>query len=212
MVKMKYYAIKTPQFEKIVTNWDECLALTKGVKGVLFKSFKSQNEAENWLKGVGEEADTSLQIYVDGSFSSDFPYSGWGLVVVENNQELYRLGGVTPYPAQSRNIDGELFAAIKALEWLNKEQRVGTICHDYEGIARFAKGEWKAKSAVAIEYIKKARPLLGQNKFKKVEAHTGLQWNEVVDQIAKEAILQAKSKPLPSKEVTDKNGQMQLDF
>ncbi|HQB66013.1 MAG TPA: ribonuclease H family protein, partial [Fibrobacteraceae bacterium] len=89
MAKMKYYAIKTPQFEKIVTNWDECLVLIKGVKGVLYKSFKTLEEAENWLKGVSEEADSSLQIYVDGSFSPDFPYSGWGLVVVENNEEQF---------------------------------------------------------------------------------------------------------------------------
>ncbi len=209
---MKYYAIKTPQFEKIVTNWDECLVLIKGVKGVLYKSFKTLEEAENWLKGVSEEADSSLQIYVDGSFSPDFPYSGWGLVVVENNEEQFRLGGVTPEPAKSRNIDGELFAAIKALEWLKENQRVGTICHDYEGIARFAKGEWKAKSPVALEYMKKARPLLGENKFKKVDAHTGHQWNDLVDQIAKDAILDAKSKPFSLEKTAEKNGQFLLEL
>ncbi|HPW95277.1 MAG TPA: ribonuclease H family protein [Fibrobacteraceae bacterium] len=212
MAKMKYYAIKTPQFEKIVTNWDECLVLIKGVKGVLYKSFKTLEEAENWLKGVSEEADSSLQIYVDGSFSPDFPYSGWGLVVVENNEEQFRLGGVTPEPAKSRNIDGELFAAIKALEWLKENQRVGTICHDYEGIARFAKGEWKAKSPVALEYMKKARPLLGENKFKKVDAHTGHQWNDLVDQIAKDAILDAKSKPFSLEKTAEKNGQFLLEL
>ncbi len=209
---MKYYAIKTPQFEKIVTNWDECLVLIKGVKGVLYKSFKTLEEAENWLKGVSEEADSSLQIYVDGSFSPDFPYSGWGLVVVENNEEQFRLGGVTPEPAKSRNIDGELFAAIKALEWLKENQRVGTICHDYEGIARFAKGEWKAKSTVALEYIKKVRPILGENKFKKVDAHTGHQWNDLVDQIAKDAILDAKSKPFSLEKTAEKNGQFLLEL
>lgn len=209
---MKYYAIKTPQFEKIVTNWDEYLVLIKGVKGVLYKSFKTLEEAENWLKGVSEEADSSLQIYVDGSFSPDFPYSGWGLVVVENNEEQFRLGGVTPEPAKSRNIDGELFAAIKALEWLKENQRVGTICHDYEGIARFAKGEWKAKSPVALEYMKKARPLLGENKFKKVDAHTGHQWNDLVDQIAKDAILDAKSKPFSLEKTAEKNGQFLLEL
>lgn len=212
MAKMKYYAIKTPQFEKIVTNWDEYLVLIKGVKGVLYKSFKTLEEAENWLKGVSEEADSSLQIYVDGSFSPDFPYSGWGLVVVENNEEQFRLGGVTPEPAKSRNIDGELFAAIKALEWLKENQRVGTICHDYEGIARFAKGEWKAKSPVALEYMKKARPLLGENKFKKVDAHTGHQWNDLVDQIAKDAILDAKSKPFSLEKTAEKNGQFLLEL
>ena len=81
MAKMKYYAIKTPQFEKIVTNWDECLVLIKGVKGVLYKSFKTLEEAENWLKGVSEEADSSLQIYVDGSFSPDFPILDGGLLL-----------------------------------------------------------------------------------------------------------------------------------
>ncbi|HOG69571.1 MAG TPA: hypothetical protein PK366_09340 [Fibrobacteraceae bacterium] len=122
------------------------------------------------------------------------------------------MGGVTPEPAKSRNIDGELFAAIKALEWLKENQRVGTICHDYEGIARFAKGEWKAKSPVALEYMKKARPLLGENKFKKVDAHTGHQWNDLVDQIAKDAILDAKSKPFSLEKTAEKNGQFLLEL
>lgn len=45
---MKYYAIKP---HTIVTTWTECEALTKNVKGALFKSFKSEADARAWLAG-----------------------------------------------------------------------------------------------------------------------------------------------------------------
>ncbi|HHX15817.1 MAG TPA: ribonuclease H [Fibrobacter sp.] len=210
MAKMKYYAIKSPKIKKIVTIWGECLALTRGVKGVLFKSFTNLKEAENWLEGVSQVAPQGLRVYVDGSFSPDFAYSGWGFVVVENDKEIDRGGGITEFPAESRNIDGELAASIKGLEWLKQNQRTGTICHDYEGIARWAKGEWKAKSPVALKYIEEVKPLLGKNSFEKVEAHSGHKWNELVDKLAKEAIQKAKKEKLGSALSDGSTGQMLL--
>ena len=41
----KYYAIKNIDKPKIVRSWEECQKLTKGVSGVLFKSFKTEQEA-----------------------------------------------------------------------------------------------------------------------------------------------------------------------
>jgi ribonuclease HI len=54
-----------------------------------------------------------LRIFVDGSFSPDFDRAGWAFVAVENGAELASGYGITPYPAESRNIDGELMALTK---------------------------------------------------------------------------------------------------
>ena len=86
MPKQKFYAIKTPNESKIVLTWAECEKLTHGVKGVLFKSFGSKAEAEAWISGMEAPVPDGLRVFVDGSFSPGFPYSGWAFVVTENDR------------------------------------------------------------------------------------------------------------------------------
>jgi ribonuclease HI len=194
MPKQKFYAIKTPEESKIVMTWAECEKLTHGVKGVLFKSFASRAEAEAWISGMETPVPTGLRVFVDGSFSPDFPKSGWAFVVTENDVEIARGSGITAFDAESRNIDGEVMASYQAMRWLDSNDKTGTICHDYEGIARWAKGEWQAKSNIAKRYVAAAKPYLHRVSFEKVAAHTGVKWNELVDQLAKDAIARAKKK------------------
>jgi len=194
MPKQKFYAIKSPNESKIVMTWAECEKLTHGVKGVLFKSFGSRAEAEAWISGMEAPVPDGIRVFVDGSFSPDFPKSGWAFVVTENDVEIARGSGITAFDAESRNIDGEVMASFQAMRWLDSNDRTGTICHDYEGIARWAKGEWQAKSNIAKRYVAAAQPYLHRVSFEKVEAHTGVKWNELVDKLAKEAIARAKKK------------------
>lgn len=158
MAKPKFYAIKTPSESKIVTTWDECLKLTHGVKGVLFKSFGSMAEAEAWISGMEAPVPGGVRVFVDGSFSPGFPYSGWAFVVTEDDKEIARGNGLTAFEAESRNIDGEVMASYQAMRWLDAHNMNGVICHDYEGIARWAKGEWAAKSNIAKRYVTAAQP------------------------------------------------------
>ncbi|WP_163439268.1 viroplasmin family protein [Fibrobacter succinogenes] len=194
MPKQKFYAIKTPNESKIVMTWAECEKLTHGVKGVLFKSFGTRAEAEAWISGMETPVPDGIRVFVDGSFSPDFPKSGWAFVVTENDVEIARGSGITAFDAESRNIDGEVMASFQAMRWLDSNDKTGTICHDYEGIARWAKGEWQAKSNIAKRYVAAAQPYLHRVSFEKVEAHTGVKWNELVDKLAKEAIARAKKK------------------
>ena len=194
MPKQKFYAIKSPNESKIVMTWAECEKLTHGVKGVIFKSFGSRAEAEAWIAGMEAPVPDGIRVFVDGSFSPDFPKSGWAFVVTENDVEIARGSGITAFDAESRNIDGEVMASFQAMRWLDSNDKTGTICHDYEGIARWAKGEWQAKSNIAKRYVAAAQPYLHRVSFEKVEAHTGVKWNELVDKLAKEAIARAKKK------------------
>ena len=192
MHKQKFYAIKTPEESKIVMTWAECEKMTHGVKGVLFKSFATRAEAEAWVSGIEAPIPGGLRIFVDGSFSPDYPKSGWAFVVTEDDNELARGSGLTAFDAESRNIDGEVMASFQAMKWLEANDKRGVICHDYEGIARWAKGEWQAKSNIAKRYVAAAQPYLHRVQFEKVAAHTGVKWNELVDKLAKEAIAKAK--------------------
>ncbi|WP_407457992.1 viroplasmin family protein [Fibrobacter sp.] len=192
MPKQKFYAIKSPEESKIVMTWAECEKLTHGVKGVLFKSFATRAEAEAWISGIEAPVPDGLRVFVDGSFTPDFPKSGWAFVVTENDKEIARGAGITAFDAESRNIDGEVMASFQAMKWLDAHDKSGVICHDYEGIARWAKGEWQAKSNIAKRYVAAAQPYLHRVKFEKVAAHTGVKWNELVDQLAKDAIAKSK--------------------
>lgn len=174
--------------------WAECEKLTHGVKGVLFKSFGSRAEAEAWISGMEAPVPSGLRVFVDGSFSPGFAKSGWAFVVTENDVEIARGSGITAFDAESRNIDGEVMASYQAMRWLDSNDKTGTICHDYEGIARWAKGEWQAKSNIAKRYVAAAKPYLHRVSFEKVAAHTGVKWNELVDQLAKDAIARARKK------------------
>ena len=194
MPKQKFYAIKTPNESKIVMTWAECEKLTHGIKGVLFKSFGSRSEAEAWISGMEAPVPDGVRVFVDGSFSPGFPKSGWAFVVTENDVEIARGSGITAFDAESRNIDGEVMASFQAMRWLDANDKTGTICHDYEGIARWAKGEWQAKSNIAKRYVAAAKPFLHRVSFEKVEAHTGVKWNELVDKLAKDAIARARKK------------------
>lgn len=192
MPKQKFYAVKSDSEKKIVTSWTECEKLTHGVKGVLFKSFGSREEAEAWLSGMVKPAAGGIRVFVDGSFSPSFKHSGWAFVVTENDKELARGSGITAFEAESRNIDGEVMASYQAMRWLDAHDMNGVICHDYEGVARWAMGEWQAKSNIAKMYVSASKPYLHRVKFEKVAAHTGVKWNELVDQLAKDAIAKAK--------------------
>lgn len=192
MAKQKFYAIKAPDGGKIVLSWEECQQLTHGVKGVLFRAFPSRAEAQNWIDGISAPVPKGLRIYVDGSFLEGFPKAGWGFIVVDNDTEIAHGSGVTVFDAESRNIDGECMASYQAMKWLEDNDKTAVICHDYEGVARWAKGEWKAKSSIAQKYVEACRPLVHRVSFEKVAAHTGVKWNEAVDQLAKNAIARAK--------------------
>ncbi|MCF0224063.1 MAG: viroplasmin family protein [Fibrobacter sp.] len=192
MAKSKFYAIKSPTESKIVTTWSECEALVRGVKGVLYKSFGTQSEAQNWIDGVVPPVPSGIRIFVDGSFSPDCPYAGWSFVVTEDDVEIMRASGVTEFQAECRNIDGEVTAAYQAMRWLDSHDKNGVICHDYEGISRWAKGEWRANSNIARRYVVEVMPYLHRVQFEKVAAHTGVKWNELADELAKDAVSRRK--------------------
>lgn len=199
MAKKKFYAVKGSLAPKIYTSWPACQAAVKGVSGVLFKGFPTREEAEDWI-GIGDSAvghssgesgapHDGILIYVDGSFSPNAgPYSGWGYVVVEDGEEVFAEYGRTEEAALSRNIDGEIIGSERAIEWCRENGKEATICHDYEGVGRWALGEWKANSEIAKRYQANVKGKLKGIRFKKVAGHSGDKWNDRADELAKKGI------------------------
>ena len=137
-----------------------------------------------------------INIYTDGSWSDNYPeISGWAYVAVHpermsmdgKNKQIVRIdSGVAP--ADSRQIGGELKAVMAAVNWSVK-LGLDTIAihYDYEGVEKWATGEWKAKKQLSKLYSEWLSAQSINIQFIKVAAHTGNLYNDLADVLAKEA-------------------------
>lgn len=186
----KYYAVKKGREPGIYQTWDECKAMVHGYPGAVFKSFTSQEEAEAFLgkQIVQPLSTTTFKAYVDGSFLGQTNQAGYGVVLLEGNKEMY-FNGVVPDHGH-RNVAGEMAGALKAVE---ETLRLGhtelSLYYDYEGIEKWATGEWKANLESTKQYQDTMQTYLKEIDihFHKVAAHTGDYYNEMADRLAKEA-------------------------
>ena len=74
-----------------------------------------------------------------------------------------------------------------------------TLFYDYQGIEAWAMGDWQAKLPYTQDYVSfynKVKTAVKVN-FVKVKAHAGIELNELVDSLAKDAIEQFKEKMDP---------------
>lgn len=135
-----------------------------------------------------------LKIYVDGSWKPKLPtHAGWAYVIYQDDIEIVRDYGVIE--SKSRQVDGELFATLKALDTLSKLQFNNSrleLHYDYIGIEAWAMGKWKARSEIAKFYVKELEPfreIVDQLYFVKIKSHAGESaGNDLADQLANEAV------------------------
>ncbi len=135
----------------------------------------------------------TLVAFVDGSYDAATKKYGFGCVLLtDDGREICENGwGDHPEAVTARNVAGELLATLTALR---RAEEMGyktvRICHDYNGISAWFKGEWKANSFVAKQYVAATEAYRGvlSVTFEKIAAHTGVKYNEMADRLAKDAI------------------------
>ena len=197
----KFYAVKKGKKTGIFSTWDECKEQVTGFKGAVYKSFKTLSEAEAFLEKNEEKIENIEEVdgvyaYIDGSFDRVSGIYGSGVVIVDGDEKYeYKHAGNREDYAQLHNVDGELEAA-KFVMWYAVDKKIKeiTLFYDYQGIEAWAVGDWKANLPYTQDYVKfynKVKSAVKVN-FVKVKAHTGIELNEVVDKLAKEAIEQFK--------------------
>ena len=199
----KFYAVRKGKKTGIFSTWDECKEQVTGFKGAIYKSFKTLEEAEEFVKGNEEkiesvEAVDGVYAYIDGSFDRVQGIYGSGVVIVDGDKkyEFKHAGNREDY-AQLHNVAGELEAA-KYVMWYAVDKKIKeiTLFYDYQGIESWAIGDWQANLPYTQDYVSfynKVKTRVKVN-FVKVEAHTGVELNELVDKLAKEAIEEFKKK------------------
>ncbi len=137
--------------------------------------------------------------YVDGSYNINTQRFGYGVVLFtdkineDGSPETIELskGFSEPELAEMRNVAGEIMGAAQAMKSASARGiRELVIYHDYEGIAKWCTGEWKAKKKWTKKY-KAFYDEMAKNmriSFVKVEAHSGDVYNDLADQLAKKAV------------------------
>lgn len=194
----KYYAVRAGRKPGIYQTWADAKTQVSGFKNAEFRSFKTLKEAENFInpapiKPSTASDDETVIAYVDGSFDQKSNRYSYGAALIQNDQvieTLTRVGNNPKYQA-SRQIAGEVFGAIHAIHWaINKGYKKIIIHYDYLGIEKWALGEWKANKDVSKDYIETYHKLAPKIdvQFVKVKAHSGVEYNELVDQLAKDAL------------------------
>ncbi len=136
--------------------------------------------------------DDHLIAYVDGSYDhSQLRYAyGCALVLPE---EVVTLNGSDNHEdyVSMRNVAGEITGSEQAILWaLKHNYKKITIYYDYEGIEKWANGIWKANKPGTQRYkafVEEKRQNIDIY-FQKVAAHTGVEYNELADQLAKHAL------------------------
>ena len=193
----KFYAVRQGKVTGIFTSWDECKNSVDGYPSAEFKSFPTRTESECYMRG--EEVKTTfiprpdaVVAYVDGSYKADTQEFSYGAVMFVNGEEIEMCHAYNePEYAEMRNVAGEIVGAGKVMEYCIKNGiKKLDLYHDYEGIAKWCTGEWKATKTVTQRYREFYNKIKTQLdvRFVKVKGHSGDENNDRADKLAKSAL------------------------
>ena len=131
---------------------------------------------------------TVYRAYVDGSFIQG--RIGYGAVILRQGTELKRFAGTVAQYTEQRQIAGELIATQSVVAWCEKQNITEiSIYYDYVGIEKWATNQWRAHNSLTQSYKRMMRRTPVNITWYKVKGHSGNYWNDVVDQIARQAAL-----------------------
>ncbi|MDO5026827.1 MAG: ribonuclease H family protein [Tissierellia bacterium] len=195
---MKYYAVRKGRKTGIYATWDECKAQVMGFSGAEYKKFENLYEAKSYMGLNSSESEKKsiskdeIIAYVDGSFNKESKAFGFGIVLIDHLGQEEKLKGTLSHEEYSdhRNVAGEVFASMKAIERaidLNKKKIY--IHFDYMGIKAWADGDWKANKSLTKlyqDFVKEKRKII-DIEFIKVLAHSNNKYNDIADRLAKDA-------------------------
>jgi len=200
----KFYAVKIGKVKCICFNWEECRLVIEGVSGNQYKSFRNLEEAIEYIgievieKVLEANIEEEITIhpecfaYVDGSYNDVKKLYGYGIVLINKDKKYEFSGSDNEKDMLSmRNVSGEILGSMRAIK---EAEKLGikeiTIYYDYKGIECWATGEWKRNKKGTIAYYEFIQSMKDKIKinFVKVKAHSGVELNEIVDKLAKDAV------------------------
>lgn len=209
MAKKKVYAVKKGKQTGLFYSWNECKESVSGYPGAEYKGFETEEEAKNYLENriqeikkvdIEENTTNQLVVYVDGSFDEKIGKYAFGCIILTPRGETIRESGNgnEPDSLAIRNVAGEMLGAMYAVQWAIKNGYHNLeLRYDYEGIEKWAQGEWKAKNTLTQKYANfmKSKSDILKISYQKVKAHSGDHYNEEADKLAKAALTEGNGIP-----------------
>lgn len=192
----KFYAVRKGRKKGIFDTWDECKQNVLGFPDAVYKSFKTYEEAKNFIKFKEDENlinnEFELEAYIDGSYEDSKKLFSYACIIFFNGKkEEFSNCSNDNKLLELRNVAGELKASMYVLDFAKKNNLKNiAIYYDYAGIEKWANGEWKANLEFTKYYAKFTKDIMKDIKvhFIKIKSHTGNKYNEEVDKLAKLAI------------------------
>ena len=190
----KFYAVKKGKKPGIYKSWDDCKIQVNKFPGAIYKSFKTLAEANEFM-GIENNKEnikkSESYAYVDGAFNKYKKIYGYGgFIIYKGEKYIIKGNGNDPNLVEMRNVAGEILAAEETIKKAIELQiKSIDIFYDYEGIHRWATGEWKTNKYGAkkyYEFYQEMKSKINVN-FYKVKAHSDVKGNDEADKIAKES-------------------------
>jgi len=138
------------------------------------------------------------EVYTDGSYSNG--KVTFGFVILKDGAPVHEGSGIVPPDfAKSRQVGGEIMAVLEALRWFEANGIPAAAVHyDFENLALWVRGVYKTNTDISRALVDAVRRSPVKLTWTKVKAHTGVHWNERVDQLAKAAAMNAGPAVSPS--------------
>ena len=197
----KFYVVKVGRKPGIYKTWDECKKYTHKYSGAKFASFSTLEEAAKYMASntsVRNQQPVKIPsegyiAYVDGSYDIKTKRYSCGVVILHNSKVIHTISEIGPKSESSstRNIAGEILGSIRAVQYaLEHKFDKLAIVHDYAGLAEWANGNWKTNLPLTKEYAEFIRTSRSRCsiKFYKVKGHSNDKYNDMADQLAKNAL------------------------
>ena len=140
----------------------------------------------------GQNSSEGVIAYVDGSYRSDTGEFSYGMVILQDGEEHTFCQKMTDKElALMHNVAGEIKGSEAAMQYaMDHNIPEITIYHDYEGIAKWCTGAWKANKSGTQAYQAFYQAAVKKVKihFVKVKGHSNDKYNDMADQLAKSAL------------------------
>lgn len=205
--------MKVGRVTGIYETWADCQKQVNGFTGAVFKGFGTKEEAEQFIGDtsslpvvqsensnldikdyLGKVDDATLVAFVDGSYDDKSKVYGYGVVLVGKDRSIEEIIGSDNNKdyVESRNVAGEIEGVQSAITHaVGKGYKKIAVFYDYYGIEKWAVGEWRANTAIAKDYVTFVTDMRRciDIEFHKVKAHSGIEYNEKADELAKKSLL-----------------------
>ncbi len=124
--------------------------------------------------------------YIDGSYMDNPPRVGYGVIVVINDEVVFKTYGHINKYIESRQVGGELESAKQVVSWcyFNGISHIN-IYYDYTGIQNWYTGVWRAKKPVSRDYCNYMKNYNIKINWIKVKSHSNTKFNDIADDLAK---------------------------